>query len=33
MLIEKILEFVMEQGFPYPRAKKRHTMGNQYYTA
>lgn len=23
----------MEQGYPYPKAKKRNPMGNQYYPA
>ena len=33
MIVEKILDFVMEQGYPYPRTKKRHQMGNQYHCA
>lgn len=33
MIVEKILDFVMEQEYPYPRTKKRHQMGNQYYSA
>ena len=33
MLIEKILDFVMDTGYPYPRAYKRYPMGNQYYSA
>lgn len=33
MLIEKILDFVMDTGYPYPRNYKRYPMGNQYYSA
>lgn len=33
MIVEKILDFVMEQEYPYPRTKKRYQMGNQYYSA
>lgn len=33
MIVEKILDFVMEQEYPYARTKKRHQMGNQYYSA
>lgn len=33
MLVEKILDFVMDTGFPEPRNYKRYPMGNQYYSA
>lgn len=33
MIVEKILDFVMENGYPYQRAKKRHPMGSQYHSA
>lgn len=33
MIVEKILDFVLESGYPYQRAKKRHPMGSQYHSA
>lgn len=32
MMIEKILDFIMEDSYPYMRKHKRHPMGNQYYS-
>lgn len=32
MFIDRILDFVMENQYPYERLHKKYTMGTQYYS-
>ncbi len=33
MMIEKILDFILEDESPFSKTKKKHSMGNNYYSA